>query len=279
MRKTILNISAILAISGLLGLILNACQPDATDPPEDDYYETEISSNGDETWDPGNEYDVVYQVVFVGQSPSTEVLAPATVSGLPNGVIATINYYEVGVPTDGSVPPLTNPVLPYQAKVNYNVQSGVVPGTYTITVAMDPDNNQVAPASTTFGLTTTDPGSTTCNTLLIGNYAGPASCTPPGFGDIGSDFSVNADDNKIDIYVALYDQGSNLVADLNCGTSSFTIPQQTVMAGGGTQQLNVDGSGTWTVAPGDTTLILILNSQLVGSSDPPNTCQIDLTKQ
>lgn len=279
MKKLFNPVLSVLSVAIVIGCVFGACQDNTATENDITFFDTDISEADDEIWEPGNEYDVVYEVVFVNEAPNTEVLAPISVDGLPNDILTTILYYEIGAPTDGSVPPLTDPILPYQAAVNYNVQSGVVAGTYTITITTDPDNDQVPSVSTTFDLTTTDPSAPSCNTDLIGNFAGPADCTPPGFGDINSDFTLNNNPNLIDIYVELYEPGSILAAELNCGASTFTIPQQTVTAGNGAQQLNVDGSGSWVIDQNGTSVTLILNSQLVGSSDPPNTCLLDLLMQ
>lgn len=278
MKKLFNPFLSVLIIAAAIGLTVVACTEET---PKEETYFLDVADVGDGIWDTGNEYEEVYVVTFNGAAPEGEVVAETTVEGLPTGITATIVYYGIGDPTDGSVAPLSTPVVPYQAAVNYNVQSTVTPGTASVTITVSSGEDGVEPVSETFMLTVNDPntGSNDCNTDLAGNYAGPATCAPPGWGDTHVDITTTTNETVVEVYVEFFDPGSTMEATLDCGNNSFTIPQQTCTVGGGAQQLTVDGSGTFVFGQGDTTIVLIYNSQLVGSSDPPVPCQVDLTKQ
>lgn len=279
MKTFVYNITAVAAVSALLGLSFGACTRDSNDPATE--FAVSLASVSDANFDAGNEYEATYTVAYDNGAPEYEVVAITSLEGVPNGIVATVLYYNIGEPTDGSVAPLSSPTLPYQAVVNYNVESGAIPGSYTITVSVDPDGEEVTGASESFTLTVNDPGSgsTDCNTNLAGNYAGPGTCAPQGWGDTHVDVFVTTDPDNVEVYVEFFDQGSTVLATLDCNNSSFTIAQQTVTFGNGAQQVNIEGSGTWIFGQADTTLVLIYEGQVVGSSDPPATCQVDLTKQ
>ena len=278
MKNLVYNISLVAVVATLIGLTFGACTGDSNDPETE--YALWLPGVEDVVWDLGEEYEEVYVVTYDGATPEGEVIATVTIDGLPTGINTTIQYFNIGDPTDGTVPPLSTPTPPYQAAVKYDVESSATLGTAAVTITVSSGEEGVNPVSQTFMLTVTDPGTggTDCNTALAGNYAGPGNCSPPGWGDTHVDVFVTTDPNNVDVYVEFFDQGSNMAATLDCGNSSFTIPQQTVTAGNGAQQLNVEGSGTWVFGQGDTTIVLIYQWQVAGSSDPPTTCQIDLTK-
>lgn len=278
MKKLFNPFLSVLIIAAAIGLTVVACTEET---PKEETYFLDVADVGDGIWDTGNEYEEVYIVTFDGAAPEGEVIAETTVEGLPGGIIATIVYYGIGDPTDGSVAPLSTPIVPYQAAVNYNVQSTVSPGTASVTITVSSGEDGVEPVSETFMLTVNDPntGSTDCNTDLAGDYAGPGTCAPQGWGDTHVDFAVTTDPNTLDVYIEFFDQGSTVTATLDCNNNSFTIPQQVCTVGNGAQQVNVDGGGTWVIGQSSTTINLMYNTQVVGSTDPPAACQVDLTKQ
>lgn len=206
------------------------------------------------------------------------------ISGLPSGVTATLEAREFGSNGAGAV---VDAFVPCDLLMNYTVGQSATPGSYQITLTVAPydaDDQSQDPEfgteiQTTFTLTVTEASSSSCNQNLAGNYAGPATCAPQGWGDTHVDVTTTSNSNVVDIYVEFFDPGSTMEATLDCGGGSFTIAQQICTVGGGAQQINVDGSGTFVFSQGDTTIVLVYNSQLVGSSDPPVPCQVDLTKQ
>ncbi|QTN39259.1 hypothetical protein HZ996_08940 [Cryomorphaceae bacterium] len=112
-------------------------------------------------------------------------------------------------------------------------------------------------------------GGDPCRDDLIASYTIDDSCAPAGFPPTVGDIVTAGSENEF-IFTMELTGTAQITAITDCPNDALTIPLQTINTG--QQDLDISGTGTYTVTTDGITIIMVYDLVTTGSSDPPTTC-------
>ena len=165
--------------------------------------------------------------------------------------------------------------FPFQTTLQFVAESDAIEGDYVLKVegSYSQDFDEVVSESFTLTISKeSSNNSNECGDYLEGQYSGPDTCAPQGFGDVAVDLVYITDGDTIKLNHEFY--STDIVAILDCDNETFTVPSQNVTVTGGAQSGTISGEGSIEIST-DTSVIFIYTTVIQSNS---LTCRADLEK-
>lgn len=118
-------------------------------------------------------------------------------------------------------------------------------------------------------------GGALCRDDVVADYSVADDCAPTGFPVVDGQCSAGPGENDVTLSFELMGT-AQIAASVDCNNNTLTIPSQTVNTGA--QDIEIDGSGTFTITQDGATMIITYNAKIAGSSDAPTTCNATWTE-
>jgi hypothetical protein len=113
-----------------------------------------------------------------------------------------------------------------------------------------------------------------CRDNLTLDFSVNDDCAPTGFPITDGFCSAGAGANDLLLNMELFGT-AQISATVDCNNNTLSIPMQIINTG--TQNIDIDGSGTFNVTANGVTMDIMYNAKVSGSTDPPATCTSNWT--